>query len=74
MRRKIATIANSPRGGETRPSAEAWIRGTQAGRPSKRLTIEIDEALHRRLRLHAAGEGRSMTAIVRELLESACPG
>ena len=73
MTKKVVAIASSPRAGDTRQSAEAWVRGATPGRPFKRLTVEVDEGLHRRLRLHAAGEGRSMTAIVRELLDGACP-
>ncbi|MCY4607374.1 MAG: ribbon-helix-helix protein, CopG family [bacterium] len=73
MTKKVVAIASSPRAGDARKSAEAWVRCATPGRPFKRLTVEVDEALHRRLRLRAAGEGRSMTAIVRELLEGGCP-
>ena len=74
MKRKIVAIPSSPRGGETRPSADAWISGAGPGRPVKRLTVEIDEALWRRLRIHAATHDTTMTAVVRRLLEKACPG
>lgn len=38
-----------------------------------RLTIDVPEALHRRLRLYAAGDGRRLADIVRELLDTNLP-
>ena len=73
MTKKVVTIARSPRGAETARAADAWISGADPGRPVKRLTVEIDEGLHRRLRVAAAQEGRTMSALVRALLERACP-
>jgi plasmid stability protein len=37
---------------------------------SKNITLKIDEALHRRARVLAAREGTSLSALVREFLES----
>ena len=78
MTRKIVNISAKPRSraGGTGTSPERWIRGTPAGseKSTKRLTIDIDEELHRRLRILTATEGRTMAEVVRELLEDACPG
>ena len=75
MNRKIVAIEPTPRGravgGEVSP--ERWIRGGAATAVvHKRLTIDVHEDLHRRLRVLAATEGRTMAAVVRDLLEEAC--
>ena len=77
MTRKIVDIAPKTRrreGGAV-PAAERWIRGETApsGKSVKRLTIDVDEELHRRLRILAATEGRTMAEVVRALLDDACP-
>ena len=77
MTRKRVPIEPTPRSraGGAGASAEQWIRGRAAanGHGGKRLTIDIDEGLHRRLRIRAASEGRTMADVVRALLEDACP-
>ena len=78
MTRKIVTIGAKPRSlaGGADASAERWIRGASAtaGKSTKRLTFDLDEDLHRRLRIMAATEGRTMADVVRELLDEACDG
>ena len=78
MTRKIVSIEAKAgsRGREAGPSPEQWIRGAAAlpGKTAKRLTIDVDEELHRRLRILAATEGRTMADVVRALLEDACHG
>ena len=73
MTRKVVTIARAPRDDGTRPSTDDWIRGAGPGRPFKRLTVEVDETLHRRLRVAAAHRGCTMSALVRDLIERSCP-
>ena len=77
MTRKIVRIEAKAgsRGREASPSPEHWIRGATvaAGKPAKRLTIDVDKELHRRLRILAATEGRTMAEVVRALLDDACP-
>lgn len=74
MTRKVVTIDPRPRAQKEASHAiptETWVRG---GRPRlTRFTIELDPALHRRLRLEAARQGRRMADIVRELIDGACP-
>lgn len=36
--------------------------------PSKRLTVDIPEDLHRRIKIHCAGEGVQISDVVRDLL------
>ena len=76
MSRRSLNFDPRPRGHEEALSGdatEAWVRTGRAGRNLKRINVEVGKALHRRLRLRAAEEGRSMSDIVREALEGACP-
>jgi hypothetical protein len=56
----------SPRRG--RPSLDAT-----AGEHSPRIAVRIPRALHHRVTERAANEGRSMSDVVRDLLESYAP-
>ena len=40
---------------------------------AKRLTIELDPALHTRLKVYAVMSGKSITDIIRELVERNVP-
>lgn len=73
MTRKMVLIGSKPRSrsGRAGVSPERWIRGG-GGQATKRLTIDIEEDLHKRVRVLAATEGRTMADIVREALEEAC--
>ena len=74
MSKKIISLDPKPPvpgPGAGRSSPERWIRGAGA-QATKRLTIDLEEDLHKRVRLLAATEGRTMADIVRELLEEAC--
>ena len=77
MTRKVVEITAKPssRGGGGGRSPDQWIRGAAVapGKSVKRLTIDVDEELHRRLRILAATEGRTMAEVVRALLDDACP-
>ena len=75
MTKKIVSINPQPRRSqEAQQSAtpEQWVAGGGGGR-LKRFTVELDPGLHRRLRMVAARDGRTMAEIVRDLIEVACP-
>ena len=76
MTGKIVDIPVSPRRVGAREGEDAWVRGEdpgKAGKPLKRLTIEIDEAMHRRVKVAAAQEGCTMSTFARRLFDRACP-
>ena len=62
-------------------SADEWVgtRGETAatpatpGEPTKRLTIDLPESLHRRVKVGCAMEGTSVAAEVRAFLERRFP-
>lgn len=53
-------------------SADAWVGSRKASeKPSmKRLTIDIPEDLHRRIKMQCAARGTKIADEVRELLEA----
>ncbi len=58
------------------PSAEQWVKGHPHGTESgsmKRLTIDIDEALHRRLKAGCATRGAKIADVVRDLIAREFP-
>ena len=63
-------IASAPPAPPAPPPASSAEDGK---RSVVRLTIDVPEALHRRLRLYAAGDGRRLADIVRELLDANLP-
>lgn len=61
-------------------TADLWVEsrkieeeGRKAGE-MKRLTFDIPESLHRRIKCQCAAKGVKMTDILRELLEKCFPG
>ena len=53
-----------------------WEKEEGAGEakgPSKRLTLDIDQELHRRVRVACATQGLVMADVIRELLERRFP-
>ena len=61
--------------------ADAWVTDASAAHPSheeqppivvKRLTIDVSEELHRRLKVKAASEGVKMADLVRPWIEAGC--
>lgn len=57
-------------------SAEDWISQPQASAntapkaetPTKRLTIDVPEDLHRRMKVRCASDGTQMSDVVRDML------
>lgn len=57
------------------PSPDSWIKSetpTAAGR-TKRLTLDIPEELHKRVRLACVERGAFVSDVVRDLLDKAFP-
>ena len=73
---KRVTIAAKP--SQIRPTADAWVESRTAAAPEtprppaakpKRLTIDISEGLHRRIKVRCARDGTQMADVIREILE-----
>jgi hypothetical protein len=48
---------------------ESWVEGNTAGEGTKRLTIDLPESLHRRVKIGCAQRGEKMADVIRALLE-----
>ena len=46
----------------------------QPAEPMKRLTVDLGEGLHRRIKTKCAGQGVKMSDMIREILEREFPG
>lgn len=69
---KAPTTAKAPR---TKPPRSAAEFARQAGKPAKpatvRITLDLDEALHQRVRVALAERGHlTLAPVLRELLET----
>ncbi|MBI1380962.1 MAG: hypothetical protein GC161_07740 [Planctomycetaceae bacterium] len=58
---------------ERKVTQDAWVEERSAGDPSKRLTIDVSAALHRRMKTQCAARGVNMADVIRELLERRFP-
>lgn len=63
-------------------AADAWVSGSAAGtdpapkavgEPTKRMTFDLPESLHRRVMLDCATNGVKMTTVIRQMLEERWP-
>lgn len=54
---------------------ESWVlaKPLHAGEPTKRLTVDVPEPLHHRIKVQCAMQGVNMADVVRELLEQRFP-
>ena len=56
------------------PSAEAWVGTAEPAKPAKpdvptkRLTVDVPEDLHRRIKVDCAGKGVQISDVVRDIL------
>jgi hypothetical protein len=50
-------------------TADDWVNNRSAPEPMKRLTIDVPESLHRRIKMACAEKGVRMADDLRELLE-----
>ena len=79
MSKKVSIGARPTR--QAPASADEWVgtRGETAvtpaapGEPTKRLTIDLPESLHRRVKVGCAMEGTSVASEVRAFLEKRFP-
>ncbi len=57
------------------PTPESWVLANPipAGMPTKRLTVDVPEPLHHRIKVQCAMQGVNMADVVRELLEQRFP-
>lgn len=70
---KKVSIAAKP---APRAQADAWVEGAAppaAAPKMKRLTIDVPEELHRRIKTGCASQGVKMADYVREVLEREFP-
>jgi hypothetical protein len=52
---------------------DAWVEGNDTNAGTKRLTIDLPENLHRRVKMGCAQRGEKMADVVRALLEKEFP-
>lgn len=52
---------------------DAWVEGDAADERTKRLTIDLPESLHRRVKIGCAERGEKMADVIRALLEKEFP-
>lgn len=58
----------------TKPaSADTWVSGQTESKKPIRFTVEIDEALHRRMKVACVIEGITMADLVRRMLNEKFP-
>lgn len=71
MSSKQVKIAPRPTGRKAAAKADAWVESRPnegKDEPMKRLTLDIPESLHRRLKVTCASRGTKMADELRELL------
>jgi len=75
MRKKVAIGLKPAKGGREAASADQWVAsGNKAGEQKmKRFTIDVPEALHRRIKLQCAAQGLKMADEIRSLLDRHFP-
>lgn len=56
-------------------SVDKWVenRNTEVAEPTKRLTIDVSQSLHKRIRTQCLQEDRVMAEAIREILEKHFP-
>jgi hypothetical protein len=70
---KKVAFRSKPAGTPARLSPDEWINDKNVGQPMKRLTIDVPQGLHKRIKSQCAGKGTKMADAVRELLEKQFP-
>lgn len=70
---KKVSFGSKPQAAATPPSPDAWVREHQAAERIKRLTIDISERLHVRIKSQCAMRGQNMADEIRKLLETHFP-
>lgn len=59
----------------TKPEPEAWVNAEPKARAEriKRLTVDVGENLHRRIKLSCVERGQLMADVIREIMEREFP-
>lgn len=73
MGKKLAITAKPKRNAET---ADSWVGAGDTPAPAakpKRLTLDLDPALHTRIKAACAMEGTKMAERIRDMLEAEFP-
>ena len=70
MATKKVSFGAKPKSSSPAPDADTWVQqqatSGDSAEPMKRLTIDIPEDLHRRLKITAASQDMRMADLVRE--------
>lgn len=66
---KKVTFGGKPTSNRVANSPDEWV----SGEPTKRLTIDIPQSLHQRVKSQCALEGANMADVIRGLLEKRFP-
>jgi hypothetical protein len=72
MTAKKVAFGGKPSNKPARASAEQWVqsRADGEGESMKRLTLDVPESLHRRIKVACAARGTKMAEELRALLEA----
>lgn len=70
---KKVSFGGKPQGSNPHPSPDAWVNDRRAAERMKRLTIDVSENLHMRIKSQCAMRGVNMADELRELLEAHFP-
>lgn len=72
--KKTIAIGKRPAAAQAAPaSADAWVKDHDAGK-MKRLTIDIQVSLHKRLKAHCAAHGTSIRELLVKMIEEEAGG
>lgn len=70
---KKVSFGGKPQGSNSPLSPDAWVNDRQEAERMKRLTIDVTEQLHMRIKSQCAMRGVNMADELRKLLESHFP-
>jgi len=71
---KKVSFGTTPKPSPSLPaSADQWVESRVVTEEMKRLTLDIPEGLHRRIKSQCAARGVKMVDVIRELLEENFP-
>lgn len=70
---KKVSFGSKPSGTNPPLSPDAWVADRQAAERIKRLTIDVSERLHTRIKSQCAMRGANMADELRKLLENHFP-
>ena len=76
MTTKKVSIGAKPTSKPAPAAADAWVESrapVEGPEPMKRLTIDIPDMLHRRVKSRCSQDGLRMAEVIRDLLEQRFP-